>query len=1623
MATLSAIYADGNGTTFRGQWEGETYSANCNTYLESTGGDWTTSFTLGATPSDLGYIQSLSASVYAKLSAIPVDDTMSIRVRIVDPVTGQIMAGNTSVNFNDLGNVTADTYAWYTSGFNWINPETNFKTYWDRAEIQVRFLHTVVNAGESLRGWVATPSSWVKVTGTYATKTVTALEVAASGDDFWDNGTTFDTNDANLTLGLVSGLTCNGGMAFAAMPIPPRAIPNTFTISMIADDTNTTTPHFHIYGVLGATAPTTHAGFLALTKTTAFVEWTPASWSAGVEYATPDLSTIVSEIVNHSSWSSAWDEAAGAKMIFVINYISGGAGYARYPSTYDHSTDQAPHVDATWTAPEDAYVAATDISRTATVGTPTVKGGSRVTATAISRTSSVSSATRQYGGKITATAIARTASIPASTVEANSEVDASAISRTAAVISPALIKCGAGVTATTISRTATVSSPATIKCGARATVTAISAIATVSSATRQYGGKITATAISRTAATSSTTVKYGASATLATISRTASIPAIVRIGLGHRVIATALAATASVPTPTTSLNGSTSPTAISCTGTVPNVTVKYGARPSVSTITAPAATSSASVKYGGKITATPIQAILKEILVSNGSGELGDNTGWTGGSGLTYDAGDSADDITGSFKSSYAYGAEYTDYTIPIPDPSAQYQLKYAAKWDGVGTQPSTYGMLICQDADGNIIQPYDIQYFLNTETTLAAPLSPGDTTITLTSSANWHNGSWEWARYIGLWPYTNTQGYTYPDGSYTKHVGISTPWAEGGITGNVITLTAPWAGPNNPNDEDGIWPIGTVVRNHYSGSTFTYLVLQPTPTSWTTYTGYVQGFNTYGEPDNGLTFRQGTVKVNVGWLLNYSPGGPTTWVDAVEFSRYPVALPQPTVTGGGKATPAAISCTATVGTPVVRWGGKITVAAITCTAFVRSMYPATAFSWTVAAADDYFWSNDELLFSTTEPYLLISSYDLSVNTGLRFLNPGIAQGTAIRNATITLKCLYPNDSDSAYARIFGNAVDSATVPGSAVAAKALVLTTAYADWEVPNWTYTGEPSSTPNISAILTEIFDRPGYALNNPIQILIKNTELVETYLRYPSAVEGGYPAILSGDTAGVQYGASVTVTAISCAATLPSTTVKTGAGVAATTVSCPVTIPAPTVRYGGKVTVTAINKISTVVAPTRIGLGRTVSASSISCVASLNSVTVKYGGRITVTSITRLSSVYTVTLGLGGRASPTSVNTIATVPAVTARWGGRITATTITRTAVTSAATIKYGGKITVATINTTATTPAVTVRWGGRATVTAISATTIIPTVEITANFNTTVEPDPINCAATVPSPTIKWGASVSAGNLPALTTIPTPVIQYGARPTVTAINTTAATPASTVRWGGKTSPASINGTASLPAVTVQWGGKITATTMSRTSTVPTVERLGLGKTVTATTISRTSTVTAATVQYGGKISPLSITRLATTYEVTPGGNGRAEPEPVSCTTTISSPTVQNGYQITVTAVTGTATVTNITAQWGAKVSANTISRTSNVSGLTVQYGCAVSVTATGGVAAIPAVTVIGNGRVEPSTITAPASLPSPAALNIGSIVSATAITSIADYPLPPFVHCDTILRVHNYYGSP
>ena len=225
-------------------------------------------------------------------------------------------------------------------------------------------------------------------------------------------------------------------------------------------------------------------------------------------------------------------------------------------------------------------------------------------------------------------------------------------------------------------------------------------------------------------------------------------------------------------------------------------------------------------------------------LVTNGYGSLLNNTNF---SAWTFTQADAPTGAAGSFLTPAAAGTERLDEFMPV-DVTKPFRLDVTARETG-SAQGYNYAFLEPYDSYRLAIATQHYMYIPGTTTTLAAPLNPGDTTITLTSSANWYGTAGKPAaanthyRSIIWWDYVDAGGKAWAQHTYSRNWSGVNYWADGGVTGNVITLSAAYSGPARP--------AGTPLSNGSAGATYMYLpsiCLTQVPTTWTTFGANVSG-------------------------------------------------------------------------------------------------------------------------------------------------------------------------------------------------------------------------------------------------------------------------------------------------------------------------------------------------------------------------------------------------------------------------------------------------------------------------------------------------------------------------------------------------------------------------------------------------------------------------------------------------------------------------------------------------------------------------------------------------------------------------------------------------------------
>lgn len=274
-----------------------------------------------------------------------------------------------------------------------------------------------------------------------------------------------------------------------------------------------------------------------------------------------------------------------------------------------------------------------------------------------------------------------------------------------------------------------------------------------------------------------------------------------------------------------------------------------------------AATAAAAADAKAKADAVAAEAQSRGAdLVTNGTGYLGTNRNFS--ASLDFTAADAPPGMPGSFvRRSGGYATIWSDDYIPV-DPARKYVLSAWARETASSGTSRLYSGFTAFDSQNTAIQPLHYWYEPTTNTTLAAPLKPGDTTATVANGAGWLASA---SQFLLAWNYKDLSGRTWPVGTYSRWTGNIASVSE-----NTITLSTAWTGP--------ALPAGHPVVNSHNGGNYVYCVASnvTVPTTWTKFTSAIITGTTDGSKGYATSnFPPGTAKIKFLFLSQYTGSAP----------------------------------------------------------------------------------------------------------------------------------------------------------------------------------------------------------------------------------------------------------------------------------------------------------------------------------------------------------------------------------------------------------------------------------------------------------------------------------------------------------------------------------------------------------------------------------------------------------------------------------------------------------------------------------------------------------------------------------------------------------------------------
>ena len=230
----------------------------------------------------------------------------------------------------------------------------------------------------------------------------------------------------------------------------------------------------------------------------------------------------------------------------------------------------------------------------------------------------------------------------------------------------------------------------------------------------------------------------------------------------------------------------------------------------------------------------------------------------------------------GCFQTDVLNGILLTDEYIAI-DPNSNYNFSFYAKTLVKNGNSQAFAIIECYDSDKLSIKNEHLPFVTFR---LAADAKTGDTRVKIhadditavTTAMQTYGGAA--LLYIGLAAYTNSFGYSYKQGVYTRNLLNTTAKAV-----NLHSISADGTLGEFGSGLTKDVPAGTVMTLSRTGGVYLYpmpsMSNSPVPEEWTRYSGNIAG----------SVLRGGTAFVRVGWQLNRSSAsGNKTAVSSVSL-------------------------------------------------------------------------------------------------------------------------------------------------------------------------------------------------------------------------------------------------------------------------------------------------------------------------------------------------------------------------------------------------------------------------------------------------------------------------------------------------------------------------------------------------------------------------------------------------------------------------------------------------------------------------------------------------------------------------------------------------------------------
>lgn len=174
-----------------------------------------------------------------------------------------------------------------------------------------------------------------------------AAQVSASGDDgYATSAGAFDNTGTTGIVGKLIGVTSYSSWIRVAAAIPQGATITSAVIDFVAGANSSATNAVIAIAAEDAdnpTAPVSQADFAGRARTTAVTAWLPGAWTAGTPVQSPDISTVIQEVVDRPGFVSG-----NAIQIFLDDNGSSSAASRRF-TTYNGNPGRAAILRVSYT--------------------------------------------------------------------------------------------------------------------------------------------------------------------------------------------------------------------------------------------------------------------------------------------------------------------------------------------------------------------------------------------------------------------------------------------------------------------------------------------------------------------------------------------------------------------------------------------------------------------------------------------------------------------------------------------------------------------------------------------------------------------------------------------------------------------------------------------------------------------------------------------------------------------------------------------------------------------------------------------------------------------------------------------------------------------------------------------------------------------------------------------------------------------------------------------------------------------------------------------------------------------------------------------------------------------------